>query len=355
MQENKQKKKKSKMDNFIEEWFSVVFIFLGLTILLITLKGYLDMFGNYLISSNTDLEVMYKESIERFGQFGDFIGGTLNPTFAFLSFMAILWTLKIQIKALNTSQEELELSRDELSKSSKALEEQSKSIKIQNFENTFFNMINLHKEIISNLSLMKSKKDWEYGGKSFWAGTKQSIPEKDRVYLYTILEHTVDIEENSDLYGKKVISKLFEILNCYIKKDEKKNLTALYDSFYKEYNEMIGHYFRNIYHILKFIKKTSEKNEIELDSKFYTNILRAQLSNSELALLFLNALSKYGKKELLPLLIEYEFMEPLPMSIIDNSYLKKILELCDDPKIFGQSEEWKEYINSINTSSQEQQ
>lgn len=286
------------------------------------------------------------------GPIGDFFGGILNPLLSFCTFMALLMTIILQQKELSLTRKELSETQKATRDSAEALKEQSNSIKIQNFENTFFNMINLHKEIISNLSLMKLEKDWVYGGKSIWAGTKQSIPEKDRIYLYTILDQAIDIEENNDLYGKKVISKLFEILNCYIKEDKEKSLIDLYLNFFKEYNEIIGHYFRNIYQILKFIKKTSEKNEFKLDSKFYTNILRAQLSNSELALLFLNALSKYGKEELFPLLIEYEFMEPLPISIIDNSYLDKILELCDNPKIFGKNEEWLEYIN---TSSQEQQ
>jgi len=321
------------------------YIGVAICMFIIVISAYIWNFNEYKIS----------EKAVDWGTFGDFVGGTLNPTLAFLSFLALLQTIRIQSKELKKSSEALELSKEELSKSSRALEEQSASLKIQNFESTFFNMINLHKEIIDNLSLISLKKEWKYDGRSVWFGTKKSIPEKDRKYLYSILDLPIDIEEIDNLYGKKVISKLFEILNCYIKTAKDQNVTTLYYNFYKEYNEIIGHYFRNIYHILKFIKKNSEKKEIEIDSKFYTNILRAQLSNSELALLLLNALSKYGKDELLPLLIEYEFMEPLPKSIIDESYLNILLDLCDDKKIFGKSEEWKEYITSLNTSSQKEQ
>lgn len=317
----------------------------AIVMMTIVISAYIFNFNNQSISKDSG----------DWGTFGDFIGGTLNPTLAFLSFLALLQTIKIQSKELKASREELELTRDELARSADAQKEQSKSIKLQNFETTFFNMLSLHKEIIDNLSLISSRKEWKYDGRSGWYGTKKSIPEKDRKYLYSILDLPIDIEEIDNLYGKKVISKLFEILNCYIKTAKDQNVTTLYYNFYKEYNEIIGHYFRNIYHILKFIKKNSEKKEIEIDSKFYTNILRAQLSNSELALLLLNALSKYGKDELLPLLIEYEFMEPLPKSIIDESYLNILLDLCDDKKIFGKSEEWKEYFSSLNTSSQEQQ
>lgn len=70
----------------------------------------------------------------------------LNPIFAFLAFIALLTTIKLQNDALEISKNELQETRKELSKSAKAQEEQSQSLKLQNhatilqiFENTFFN------------------------------------------------------------------------------------------------------------------------------------------------------------------------------------------------------------------------
>lgn len=54
---------------------------------------------------------------ERLGQFGDFLGGTLNPIFGFLTVCLLLWSIFIQRK-------ELSLTRKELKKSAKALNEQ---------------------------------------------------------------------------------------------------------------------------------------------------------------------------------------------------------------------------------------
>lgn len=48
------------------------------------------------------------------GEFGDYFGGTLNPIFSFFSFIALLATILIQTKQLQTSTEELKLSREEL-------------------------------------------------------------------------------------------------------------------------------------------------------------------------------------------------------------------------------------------------
>ena len=48
------------------------------------------------------------------GQFGDFLGGTLNPVFAYLSFTALVITLALQTRQLSLSVQQLELSKAEL-------------------------------------------------------------------------------------------------------------------------------------------------------------------------------------------------------------------------------------------------
>lgn len=274
------------------------------------------------------------------GTFGDFIGGTLNPIFAFLSFIALLYTIKLQSNELKASREELELTRDELARSADTQKEQSESIKLQNFENTFFNMLKLHTEIIDKMIIREK--------------SKQSIYEK-----FAIDTVILEIEKNRDFIGKEVISILFVAFEEYIiKKDSSIDIRKAYTQFYKEFNDLLGHYFRNIYQILKYIE--SQKDEKLINKKFYSNILRAQLSNSELALLLINGLSRYGSQKLLPLLIKYEFMEPLHIKKIDNKYLRKLTLLCIEQtslfnkrdklsfekwKIFGSKSEWKRYIN----------
>lgn len=59
------------------------------------------------------------------GQFGDFVGGTLNSVFAFFSFMILLSSLRLQLKELRLTREELEATRRELAESSKAQKKQA--------------------------------------------------------------------------------------------------------------------------------------------------------------------------------------------------------------------------------------
>ncbi len=51
---------------------------------------------------------------ERWGTFGDFFGGTLNPLLSFLGLLALLLTIVLQNRQIEISSNELELSRKEL-------------------------------------------------------------------------------------------------------------------------------------------------------------------------------------------------------------------------------------------------
>lgn len=62
-----------------------------------------------------------------------------------------------------------------------------------------------------------------------------------------------------------------------------------YENFFHKVQYNLGHYFRNLYHIYKYVYTTTL---IEDDEKqFYCNIVRAQLSTDELVLIFYNSLT----------------------------------------------------------------
>jgi hypothetical protein len=130
-------------------------IFVG-TAIAIPLKLFISRFGEQEPSSNP----------EHWGQFGDFLGGTLNPILAFASFMALLYTIRLQIKQLKLSADELSATRTELEASRIAQQGSSESLKvqlekldIQSFEATFFSLLQL---IRSESEKIKRLKDGFY-------------------------------------------------------------------------------------------------------------------------------------------------------------------------------------------------
>lgn len=102
------------------------------------------------------------ESSDDWGQFGDYIGGLLNPVFSFAALIALLWTINLQIQHLEVMKEELknsrtelQLTRSELEKSTEALASQAKiqdsqyeQMQIESFSNNFFKMLD---QLVTNM------------------------------------------------------------------------------------------------------------------------------------------------------------------------------------------------------------
>jgi len=64
---------------------------------------------------------------ERWGTFGDFVGGTLNPILSFLGLLALLLTVVLQNRQVEISSNELELSRKELKATREELQRSANS------------------------------------------------------------------------------------------------------------------------------------------------------------------------------------------------------------------------------------
>ena len=96
---------------------------------------------------------------------------------------------------------------------------------------------------------------------------------------------------------------------------------------YNKYRIDLSHYFRNLYNFAKVI----DESEIsEKDKNMFMNILKAQLSTYELALLFYNCLSPYGSKKFKPLVEKYQMVKNLPERVLADS---KHVELYDGIKL----------------------
>lgn len=279
----------------------------------------------------------------KWGTFGDFIGGTLNPLFSLLSLFAIIYTIKIQT-------EELELTRAEMKKSNLSQDEQSQSLQRQTFENTFFKMIDLHNQIVNSFLLVQKYKIVRnpvrrIGGLE---ADTMSIPQN-----YKVLGRDIGILDDKDYRGKEVVYQLLKIFR------QCKNMSGqgttifkkdVYEAFHEEFQNVIGYYFGTIYQILKFIDHSTI-----VDKERYSALYRSQFSAFELELLFYHGAGEIGKRKFMPLLIKYEFFEHLLYSDdIEKGkleqYIEKTREINDlypFCKVFGNNKLWEEKIKSL--------
>ena len=218
----------------------------------------------------------------RWGEFGDYLGGILNPIFALLALLALLFTIVLQSRELRNSTRELPTS-------ALALKEQSASLKTQNFERTFFAMVRLHHDIIKDLDLVTAR----HGRPS--PGSSTVGRDCFRVFFDKLKSDHEDATRTFTGHGQQII-----VQNAYLR-------------FYEKHQHDVAHYFRNLHRILKFVDESAVANKTE-----YTGILRAQLSSYELALLFYNALHPAGDK-LKQHVERYAMLENLNLELLCNA------------------------------------
>ncbi len=253
---------------------------------------FIVVIGIYFFNFNNGFSVEKSE----WGAFGDFIGGTLNPMFAFLSLIAIIYTIKIQTEELEYTKEELEKSRIAQEKQSKSFQIQNNSIKQQTFENTFFRLLEHHNSLI------------------------------DELY-----------KETDELYNKIVI-----------KGDNNKIII----NFLENNKGIVKTYFMTLYQLLKFIndeEKKFLKDTISFNPKLYTNIIRATFDDALLCLLAFNCNIKDFEK-FKKLIEKYNFLEHLNIEFVnEKGHELKVIDalFMFEKSIFGDNASLYEIVNSI--------
>jgi hypothetical protein len=269
--------KKSRGEKNIENAVIIVTIFAVLPICGAVL-AYWEIFG-FGVDKITN-------EMERWGQTGDFFGGILNPAFGFLTVALLLWTLQQTERSLKQSEEELRLSREEMRRSADALSEQSKDLKQQTFERTFFELLRLYNEIVDGFIVKRNHL------MNRVLGHPEDPPDMGRDALLD--------------YCDQFKGRLFSHMGSNPGEEPLEAINNVWLEFYKDRQNQLGHYFRSLYNILKFVDQSKIENK-----KFYTDLLRAQLSSPELLIIFYNANSKMGREKLLPLLDKYNLLKHL--------------------------------------------
>lgn len=216
----------------------------------------------------------------------------LNALFSGLAFWGVIYAILLQKSELELQRRELKLTRGEVRGQKEQLKAQNATLKQQRFENTFFSLLSLFNSIVNSLEISRA----------FQLGQPPHVFAKGR-------------ECFSQFYS--------EFQNGYTTQQRENpgwgHLTlcvSAYDRFADSKQAHVGHYFRTLYNIVKFIAAS------EVDNKqIYINILRAQLSSSELNLLFYNCLSKYGNLKFKPFIEQYGLLENMTFSyLIDQRH-----------------------------------
>lgn len=101
-------------------------------------------------------------------------------------------------------------------------------------------------------------------------------------------------------------------------------VAMIYEKFYYDHQQNLGHYFRYVYNIIKYVIDPSNGLK-EPDIKRYLGILQSQLSNDEMGLIFYNVLSKHGRTSkgeyrFLKWLDEYDLLENMDQQSLKHKW-----------------------------------
>ncbi|WP_288901337.1 putative phage abortive infection protein [uncultured Sneathiella sp.] len=224
------------------------------------------------------------------GVFGDMFGA-VNALFSGVAFVGVIYAIVMQ-------RQEIAIAKKDIAYTKTIVEEQQKQLAIQNeetkkqiFETTFFQLLKLFTDLTAQIDLQRMVKD-----RPVSTNGKDVFP----IFVKRLKQRYISMSRNPN------------IENCFDKS---------YNEFYEIYGAEFGHYFRTIYNIIKFIDSSDIENK-----KFYSNIVRAQLSNSEVALLFHNCLTHWGSEKFKPLLEKYSLLKNLNESDICSPELKDLYD-----------------------------
>lgn len=261
----------------------------GLRLLIVTVATIWFLYGLAI--------VLFIGKVENRGLSGDMFGG-ITALFSGLAFAGLIFTLFVQKKELQYQREELghlveeqRQTKGHLKDQATHLKSQSDFIERQIFENNFFQLLSSFNVYVSNTRLNRLK--------------------------ISYVGH--------DAYGEIYEDLLTKISGFY--EDHKPGsvqFIATYKAFFEDHKDDLGPYYRQLYNILKFIKMSNLN-----DKGFYSNIVRAQLSDSELTLLACNIASEHGSKKMAPLVREFD-----------------LLKHCSDEKIL-KSDIWDTHLTTF--------
>ncbi|MGC8230987.1 putative phage abortive infection protein [Pseudobacillus badius] len=195
------------------------------------------------------------EKIGHLGPVGDFLGGSTIGLLSIASIFFIIHTIRIQSTELSLQREELTLTRNELEKTREVHELSHNTMIKQQFENTFFNMLSLHNEIVNSIHFVEG--GTIYNGRAIFKRLIQ--------YMENKLKRIDESPNKNHQFGRLV------------------NLEEAVSTTAKDFSENTSHYFKNLYTLLMFLDQEEALSQNEKDK--YSEIIKSQLSPYELVYL----------------------------------------------------------------------
>ena len=268
------------------------------------------------------------------GTFGDYLGGTLNPIISFLALIGLLYTIHQQAQEMQATREELKQAAEQQRQQVEQQSRQSEIFNLQQFESTFFSLLEQHNKIIEKVETDLNKINGDIERRYKGLDTITETPPSEEMSNYHAIEI---INHNHTLKG--YFDLLFQMLKFICinlsKRDENKE-PANNDE--KNTKIKIEDFLENSVEIRQ---KISTKY-INIQEQLYSDILRSFIPNEILKLLALYCLTpdKYSENKDLEtpysfqgLLNRYKLLEQLQLDLKTSEILNSEKRILDSSEV----------------------
>jgi hypothetical protein len=243
---------------------------------------------------------------EKADHLGSFIGGYIGSMFGLSSVVFLYLTLRDTRRTSN----------------------------IEKFENKYFELIRLHRDNVSEIGIghVKGKGTFVKIIREFraalpvvqGAAAAQNIQlnnEETFIIAYLIVFYGVGINSTRQLEKVLANRPITFVQHLIAQLERQQQSLRVHQSFnftpFEGHQSRLGHYYRHLYQTITFI---DAKNDIPINKYEYAKTVRAQLTNHEQALLFINALTPLGRNWWdKGLLVRYKLVKNIPQSFFDEA------------------------------------
>ncbi|MED3656468.1 putative phage abortive infection protein [Heyndrickxia sporothermodurans] len=248
------------------------------------------LFLSWFVSKDNFLWFNLSTSNDWIGFLGSYVGGIIGGLFTLLG---VLLTLKKQ----NEQDSKLEVKQ----------KEQDKKIATFQFEDTLFRLMGLQNDSISQIKIETLRNEWVEGKQTF---------------EWIIKESKQVIEE--------IIDEDYKQFNIRIDKDlEFQIITSAFRELYYKFEDTFAHYFRNITYIIKSISTVEDSHLREN----YLSILKAQLTQSELQVIFYFVISSKDLETTYKLLVSTDFFNTSIKGLLFENYHFEFFQNLEDYQV----------------------
>lgn len=250
--------------------FRSLIFYVFLAVLLASAIVSIYFVGNIALNSNG-------VTLTSLGQRGDYFGGILNPLLTFITFAAFLYTLLLQRTELHESRVQFKRAAD------------------ANYQTSFFQLLGMQTDLVNSIT----------------------------VY---------DPVKKSERHGRAAFSTIYSNLRREYREKRKKNpratdervLQAAYGTVYRDSHAALGHYMRFLYNSIVMLEKSP-------DSSKYIKLLRAQLSNQELLVIYYNCAVHGPGKNFKEVAERHQLFDNMPPHLLEDSHGKLLSDSAFGP------------------------